>query len=110
MERADNEKKLDNTTSQDTRLALVLHMCALFINLMLELDDSLSQGSFSKDFMNDFNLLIRKVAQSKKNNRIIDSRFITVDFPIELPIESLTKLPTKLPIPTINPITPHSRI
>ena len=54
--------KLDNTTSQDTRLALVLSMCALFLNLMLDLDDSLSQGSLFGDFMNDFNLLTKKVA------------------------------------------------
>ena len=54
-------KKLDNTTSQDKRLALVLSMCALFLNLMLDLDDSLSQGNFFGDFMNDFNLLTKKV-------------------------------------------------
>jgi hypothetical protein len=54
--------KLDNTNSQDKRLALVLSMCALFVNLMLDLDDSLSQGSFFGDFMNDFNLLTKKVA------------------------------------------------
>ena len=46
-------KKLDNTTSQDKRLTL---------NLMLDLDDSLLQGSFFKDFMNNFNLLVKKVA------------------------------------------------
>ena len=53
--------KLDNATSQEKRLALVLRMCALFINLMLDLDDSLLQGSFFEDFMNDFNLLTKKV-------------------------------------------------
>ena len=41
--------KLDNATSQDKRLALVLSMYALFRNLTLDLDDSLSQGSFFED-------------------------------------------------------------
>ena len=49
--------KLDNTNSQDKWLALVLSMCALFLNLMIDVDDSLSQGSFFGEFMNDFNLL-----------------------------------------------------
>ena len=53
--------KLDNTNSQDKRLALVLSMCALFVNLMLDLDDSLLQGSFFEDVMNNFNLLTKKV-------------------------------------------------
>jgi hypothetical protein len=46
-------KKLDNTIIQDKRLTL---------NLMMDLDDSLLQGSFFKDFMNNFNLLVKKVA------------------------------------------------
>ena len=35
---------------------------ALFLNLMLDLEDSLSQGSFFKDFMNGYNLLIKKAS------------------------------------------------
>ena len=52
--------KLDNTNSQDKRLTLVLRMCALFLNLMLDLDNSLSQGSFFKDFTIIFNFLTKK--------------------------------------------------
>ena len=54
--------KLHTVNIQDKRLVLVLSMCALFLNLMLDLDDSLSQGSLFGDFMNDFNLLTKKVA------------------------------------------------
>ena len=53
---------LHNVNSQDKRLVLVLSMCALFLSLMLDLDDSLSKGIFFKDFMSDFKLLTKKVS------------------------------------------------
>ena len=53
---------LDNATTQDKRLSLVMSMCTLFLHLMLDLDDSLLQGSFFEDFTNDFNLPTKKVA------------------------------------------------
>ena len=54
--------KFDSTNGQDKRLTLVLSMCAQFLNLMLDVEDSLSQGSFFKDFMSDFNSLTKKVS------------------------------------------------
>ena len=60
-------KKLYNTSSQDKPLTLVPSVYALFLHLMLDLDDSLLQGSFFEDFMNNFDLLTNNVAQSKTN-------------------------------------------
>ena len=54
--------KFDNTISQDKQLTSILIMCALFLNPMLDRDDSLLQGSFFGDFINNFNLLTKKVA------------------------------------------------
>jgi hypothetical protein len=52
--------KLDSVTVQEKQLKLVMSMIALFLNLMLDVGDSLSQGSFFGDFMSDFNLLTKK--------------------------------------------------
>jgi hypothetical protein len=79
---------------------------------MLDVDDSLLRGSFFGEFMNDFNLLTKKVAWSKKKtiNIIWDVIAIPYNCPIELPIELPSKLPTELPIPTRIPTTQHSQI
>lgn len=53
---------IGNTSTHDKRLTLVLSMYALFLNLMLDLEDSLSQGSLFEDFMSDYNLLIKKAS------------------------------------------------
>ena len=53
---------IGNTSTHDKRLTLVLSMYALFLNLMLDLEDSLSQGSLLEDFMSDYNLLIKKAS------------------------------------------------
>ena len=36
-------------------MKLVLSMVSLFLNLMLDQDDNLSEGSFFKDFMSNYN-------------------------------------------------------
>ena len=51
--------KLESVTAQDKHLKLVLSMFALFLNLMLDSDSSLSHGSFFEEFMNDFNLMTK---------------------------------------------------
>ena len=52
--------KIDSLTTEDTHLKLVTSMFALFLNLMLDTDDSLSQGSCFEEFMNDFNLMTKR--------------------------------------------------
>ena len=51
--------KLESVTAQDKHLKLVLSMFALFLNLILDSDDSLSQGRFFEEFMNNFNLMTK---------------------------------------------------
>ena len=51
--------KLESVTAQDKYLKLVLSIFALFLNMMLDLNGSLSQGSFFEEFMNDFNLMTK---------------------------------------------------
>ena len=53
--------KIGNAATEEKRLKLVISMISLFINLMLDLDDNLSEGSFFEDFMGDYNLLTKKV-------------------------------------------------
>ena len=52
--------KNDSLTVQEKQSKLVMSMIALFLNLILDVDDRLSQGSFFEDFMSDFNLLTKK--------------------------------------------------
>jgi hypothetical protein len=52
--------KLDSVTVQEKQLKLAMSMIALFPNLMLDVDSSLLQGSFFKDFTSTSNLLTKK--------------------------------------------------
>ena len=56
---------IDITSTQDTQLTLVLSMCVLFLNMMLDLEDNLLQGSSFEDFMSDYNLLTKKASYTK---------------------------------------------
>ena len=51
--------KIGDGATEDKRLKLVLCMLTLFINLMLDLDDNLSHGSFFEEFMTDYNLYVK---------------------------------------------------
>ena len=53
-------KKLDSVTVQEKQLKLNMSIIALFVNLMLDVNRSLSQGSFFGDFMSSLRLLIKK--------------------------------------------------
>ena len=52
--------KLVSVTIQEKQLKLVMSMIALFLNLLLDVDDRISQRSFFEDFMSNFNSLIKK--------------------------------------------------
>ena len=51
--------KIDSFTMENKMMKLTLSMFALFLNLMLDKDDSLSQESFFEEFMSKFNLLTK---------------------------------------------------
>ena len=53
--------KIGNAATEEKRLKLVISMISLFINLMLDLDDNLSEGSFFEEFMSEYNLLTKEV-------------------------------------------------
>ena len=52
--------KIGDVAAEDRRLKFVLCMFTLFLNLMMDIDDSLSQGSFFEEFMTEYNMLGRK--------------------------------------------------
>ena len=54
--------KIGGAAAEEKRMKLVLSMITLFTNLMLDLDDNLSEGSFFEDFMSNYNLLTRRTA------------------------------------------------
>ena len=51
--------KMESATIENKRLKFVLSMFALFLNLMLDIEESLLQGTFFEEFMRDYNLLTR---------------------------------------------------
>ena len=52
--------KIGDAATEEKRMKLVPSMVSLFLNLMLDQDDNLSEGSFFKDFMSNYNLLANK--------------------------------------------------
>jgi len=52
--------KIGDAATEEKRMKLVLSMVSLFLNLMLDQDDNLSEGSFLKDFMSNYNLLAKE--------------------------------------------------
>ena len=51
--------KIESSTTEGKMMKLVLSMFTLFLNLMLDSQDSLSQGNFFEEFMHDYNLLTK---------------------------------------------------
>ena len=51
--------KIKSLTIKKKRLKLVLSIFTLFLSLMLDVNDSLSQGSCFEEFMKDYNLLLK---------------------------------------------------
>ena len=51
--------KIESSTTENKMMKLMLSMLALFLNLMLDSEDGLSQGSFFEEFMLDYNLLAK---------------------------------------------------
>jgi hypothetical protein len=51
--------KIESSTTENKMMKLILSMLALFLNLMLDSEDGLSQGSFFEEFMLDYNLLTK---------------------------------------------------
>ena len=51
--------KIESVSVEDKRMRLVVSMFSLFLNLMLDKDDNLSQACHFEEFMNTFSL--RKV-------------------------------------------------
>ena len=55
----DSSLLIGGAAVEEKRMRLVLSMITLFANLMLDLDDNLSEGSFFEDFMSNYNLLTK---------------------------------------------------
>lgn len=53
---ARTKNKMEDLTIKNKRFKLVLSMFTLFLNLMLDVTESLSQGSFFEEFIRDYNL------------------------------------------------------
>ena len=51
--------KIESSTTENKMMKLILSMLALFLNVMLDSEDGLSQGSFFEEFMLDYNLLTK---------------------------------------------------
>ena len=51
--------KIKSSTTEGKMMKLVLSMFTLFLNLMLDSQDGLLQGSFFEEFMHDYNLLTK---------------------------------------------------
>ena len=51
--------KIESSTTENKMMKLILSMLDLFLSLMLDSKDGLSQGSFFEEFMLDYNLLIK---------------------------------------------------
>ena len=52
--------KIGDAATEEKRMKLVLSMVSLFLNLMLDQDDNLSEGSHFEDFMGNYNLLAKE--------------------------------------------------
>ena len=50
---------MESVTIENKQFKFVLSMLSLFLNLMMDVDKSLSQGSLLEEFMTDYNVLIR---------------------------------------------------
>ena len=48
--------KIESVSVEDKRMRLVVSMFSLFLNLMLDKDDNLSQACHFEEFMNEFSL------------------------------------------------------
>ena len=48
--------KLESVSIEDKRMRLVVSMFSLFLNLMLDVDDNLSESSHFEEFMTEFSL------------------------------------------------------
>ena len=51
--------RMESVTIENKQFKFVLSMLSLFLNLMMDIDESLSQGSLLEEFMTDYNVLIR---------------------------------------------------
>ena len=51
--------KIKSVNNNDKRFELVLSMFTLFLNLMLDVTESLSQGTCFEEFMREFNFLLK---------------------------------------------------
>ena len=51
--------RMESVNIENKQFKLVLSMLSLFLSLMLDFDETLSQGSYLEEFMTEFNVLVR---------------------------------------------------